>query len=87
MKLLLTADRLRSLVNGAKTEKELESVLRSHKIRYSWTTAPGFTAVKVPIRSGSVYVYRTCSRSAPFMVRSATPEHYPYPLPCLSWDD
>ena len=78
MKLLLTADRLRSIAAAAGTEKELETLLRSHKIRFSWTTAPGYLAARVPCRSGSVLVYRTCSRSQPFQVRSRLPDLLPF---------
>ena len=73
MKLLITADRIRAVIAGARTEKEVEFSLRSHKIKYQYDTSAGYTAVKIPARSGAVLVYRTCSRSAPFMVRSAAP--------------
>lgn len=90
MKLLLTADRLRSIASAAGTEKELESLMRRHKIRFSWTTAPGYLCARVPCRSGSMLIYRTCSRSAPFAVRSAERVNaagYPYQIPLFSWDD
>ena len=90
MKLLLTADRLRSIAAAADTEKELENLLRSHKIRFTWTTAPGYLCARVPCRSGSMLIYRTCSRSAPFAVRSAEPVKatgYPDPVPRFAWDD
>lgn len=73
MKLLLTADRIRAIVSGARTEKDIELLLRSHKIRFSYDTSAGFLAFRIPARSGPVLVYRTCSRSAPVMVRSAAP--------------
>ena len=84
MKLLLTADRLRSIAAAAGTEKELENLLHKHKIRFSWTTAPGYLAARIPCRSGSVYVYRSCSRSAPFQVRSAAAAAVPVSgsVPC-----
>ena len=87
MKLLLSADRIRALAETVTTEKQLENIFRSHKIRFTWTTAPGFLAARVPVRSGSVLVYRTCSRSVPFRVRSSAPAVYPYPLPRFTWDD
>lgn len=90
MKMLLTIDRVRSLADGARSEKELENLFRRNKVRFTWTTEPGFLAARVPVRSGSVLVYRTCSRSAPFRVRSASPScvaPYPYPVPRFSWDD
>lgn len=87
MKLLITADKVRAIADAAVTEKDLEILFRAHKIRFSWTTAPGFLAARVPVRSGSVLVYRTCSRSAPFRVRASAPAVYPYPLPRFAWDD
>lgn len=73
MKLLITADRIRSAIAGATTEKEVELSLRSHRIRYSYDTRTGFLAFRIPSRSGSVLVYRTASRSAPFTVKSVVP--------------
>ena len=69
MKMLLTAGRIRSILTGARTEKDVEHILRAHRIRFSWTTSPGFLAARVPVRSGSVLIIRTASRSAPFSVR------------------
>lgn len=73
MKLLVTADRIRSAIAGAATEKDVELSLRSHKIRYSYDTRTGFLAFRIPSRSGSVLIYRTASRTAPFAVRFAAP--------------
>lgn len=89
MKMLLTVSRIRSAIVGARTEKDIENLLRAHKIRFSYDTSAGFLAIRIPARSGAVLVYRTCSRSAPFMVRSAAavPVVYPYRLPGYSWDD
>lgn len=73
MKLLVTAARIRSAIAGATTEKDVELSLRSHRIRYSYDTSSGFLAFRIPARSGSVIVYRTASRTAPFMVKAAAP--------------
>lgn len=73
MKLLLSAGRIRDLVSDVRTEKDLELSLRRHKIRFSYDTSAGFLTFRIPVRSGTVLVYRTCSRSAPFQVRSAAP--------------
>lgn len=67
MKALLTARKIRSIVADAQTEKDIEIILRSRKIRYSYTTAPGFLAIRVPIRSGSVLIYKTTRKNAPFL--------------------
>lgn len=77
MKMLLTADRIRSALDGARTEKDVELSLRAHKIRFSYDTSAGFTAFRIPARSGCILVYRTASRSAPFMVRAAAPSVAP----------
>lgn len=69
MKILLTADRVRSILTGARTEKDVEHILRAHRVRFSWTTSPGFLAARVPVRSGSVLIIRTASRSTPFSIR------------------
>ena len=79
MKLLLTTARLRSVIDDARTEKDLELSLRRHRIRFTWTTEPGYLAARVPLRSGPVLVYRTASRSAPFRIRSAAPAAAPDP--------
>lgn len=73
MKLLVTAARIRSVIAGAMTEKDVELSLRSHRIRYSYDTRSGFLAFRIPSRSGSVIVYRTASRTAPFTVKTAAP--------------
>lgn len=90
MKALLTVSRIRSAIAGAKTEQDISAALHRHSIRFSWTTAPGFLAARVPVRSGSVLIIRAASRSAPFSVRfdsgasvstvSAFPSS-PFPVP------
>ncbi len=89
MKMLLTVDRVRAIVADALTEKDIEYSLRSHKVRYSYDTSAGFLAFRIPARSGTVLVYRTCSRSTPFraIVAAPVPAGYPYKLPRFAWDD
>lgn len=79
MKMLLTVDRIRAIVADARTEKDIEYSLRSHKVRYSYDTSAGFLAFRIPARSGTVLVYRTCSRSAPFRAIVAAPEGPVFP--------
>ena len=86
MKMLLTADRIRSALDGARTEKDIELSLRAHKIRFSYDTGAGFLAFRIPARSGAVLVYRTASRSAPFMVRAAVPVPAPACVPVFRSD-
>lgn len=80
MKILLTPARIRSAIDGARTEKDVEMSLRAHKIRYTYDTSAGFLSFRIPARSGPILVYRTASRSAPFMVRSAAPAVAPAPV-------
>ena len=80
MKMLLTADRIRSIIADDRTEKDIEISLRLHKIRFSYDTSAGFLSLRVPVRSGIVRIYRTASRSAPFMVCAAPPSPI-HPVP------
>lgn len=87
MKMLLTADRIRSIIAGAINEKDIENALRAHKVRYSYTTAPGYLAIRVPVRSGAVLISRAPARSAPLRASMAPAPGYPFPLPRFTWDD
>ena len=87
MKLLLTHARIRAAIDGARTEKDIVQALRRHKIKYTYDTRAGFMAIRIPARAGAVLVYRTCSRSAPFAVRTASPLDYPNNLPSFMWVD
>lgn len=70
---IITQSRIRALVSECKTDADLVASLRRHKIRYKYTTAPGFLSVMIPCRTGKVLVYRTASRSNPFRVTPAAP--------------
>ena len=67
--MLPNIDKIRSVVSGAKTEQDISLLLRSHKIRFAFTTETGFLSIRIPCRKGCVRVYRVCSRSCPFVVR------------------
>jgi len=84
--MLSRSSRVRSMIADCKTERDIINVLRSHKVKYSFSTEKGFLTIRIPCRTGTVHIYRTCSRSAPYMVRSAA-NGYPYPVPSFSWDD
>ena len=81
--MLISSARVRSLVSDCKTEPEVVSVLRAHKIKYSFATDTGCMSIRVPCRKGYVRIYRTCSRSAPFMVQALAPAPLVYPVPVL----
>lgn len=86
-RMFLTPARVRSIIAGTYNEMDLAQALRRHRIRFHWTTAPGCLAARVPVRSGTVLIYRTGARSAPFAVRASAPDRYPFPLPRFTWDD
>lgn len=87
MKLLLSPARVRSIITGAVNEKDIENALRAHKVRYSYTTAPGYLAIRVPVRSGAVLISRAPARSAPLRANMTPAPGYPFPLPRFTWDD
>lgn len=90
IKSLLTPDRVRSILDGARTEIDAALALRRHHVRYSYSTTGGTLHIRVPARTGTVIVYRTASRSQPLRVAAAAPAGvapYPYPVPRWTWDD
>lgn len=85
--MFVSVSRLRSLIADCRTNPDVISVLRSHKIRYSYTTETGTLSIKIQCRTGSVRIYRTCSRSAPYMVSTVSPSPFvPVPVPVLHPD-
>jgi len=90
MKIFITADRVRSILDDARTESDAALALRRHRIRYTFSTAGGFLHIRIPARAGVITVTRTASKSAPLRVAAAVPASvapYPYPVPCFTWDD
>lgn len=83
MKMLVTAARIRSVLDGARTEKDAADALRRHRIKYTYSTVGGVLHIRIPSRSGVVTVTRTASRSAPLRIAAG----YPAPVPCWTWDD
>ncbi len=81
----ITADRVKNLISGAKTEQEITFLLRSHKIRFSFSTDTGFLSIRIPCRKGYIRIYRTCSRSVPFAVRLSSPFPF-YPVHVHNYD-
>ena len=74
--IILTPNRLRSMIEDCRTEADLEETLRHHKVRFRYSTDSGFLSILVPCSSGTVRVYRTASRIAPFVVAPVTPTPY-----------
>ena len=87
MKTLVTPDRIRSILDGAHNEMDAAARLRSHRIRYSYSTTGGYLHIRIPARSGAVTVTRTASRTAPLRIEAAAPVGYPFPVPRWTWDD
>lgn len=76
---IITQNRIRSIVADCKTEHDLEQTLRHHKIRFHYSTDSGFLSVLIPSATGTVRVYRTASRVAPFAVAPVAPMPYQRP--------
>ena len=79
----LSVNRVRSVVENCKTEIDLVSTLRKHKIKYTFSTDHGFLQVRIPYRKGYIRIYRTCSRSCPFMVTTIPSVPYIAPVPVI----
>ena len=90
IKALITADRIRSILDDVHTETDAAHALRRHRIHYTFSTAGGALHIRIPARAGTITVTRTASRSAPLAVSAAAPagpSPYPYPVPRWTWDD
>ena len=80
MAISLTADRVRSIIDGARDEKTVLARLKAHKIKYSAVPfSEGYALnIYIPCRTGKIRIYRCCSRSVPFMVQHLTPVTFTY---------
>lgn len=68
--MLVNSSRIRSIVADCKTEYDIVLALRSHKIKYTYTTETGILNIRIPYRKGCIRIYRTCSKNTPFMVHT-----------------
>ena len=75
MIIVINPDRIRKIISDCTTEADIQATLRAHKIRFSWTTANGETAFRIPCRKGAVVITRNQSRPATVMTSPA----YYYP--------
>lgn len=66
--MLINTARIRSIIADCTTEADIVSALRSHKVRYTYTTDTGYLNIRIPYRKGCIRIYRTCSKRSPFMV-------------------
>jgi hypothetical protein len=72
---MLTADRIRSMLECCKTDKQVLSVLKAHKVKFTHTPySDGYALnIRIPCKTGTVRVYRCCSRRSPYIVQHLTP--------------
>ena len=75
MIIAINADRIRRIISECTTEADIQATLRAHKIRFSWTTSAGSTAIRIPCRKGAIVITRDHSRPAAVMTAPA----YYYP--------
>jgi len=72
MAIMLTADRVRSIIHGARDDKTVLKRLKAHKIKFNVSKTYG-TTIYIPCRTGKIRIYRSCSRSCPYVVQHMTP--------------
>lgn len=77
--MLVTAERIRSMIADCRTEPDVIRVLRSHKVKYSFATDTGYLSIRIPCKKGYIRIYKTCSRSAPMRITTGNP--VPYSMP------
>lgn len=83
--IMLSPSRIRAIISDCHTEREISDVLRRHKIKYSFATDTGYMSIRIPCKKGFIRIYRTCSRSHPFLVSSVPPVPF-MPVPVLHND-
>ena len=70
--MFVTSKRIRSIVSECRTEADVQSALRHHKIRFSFAVDTGFLSIVVPCLTGKVRIYRCASKTRPFNVIPVT---------------
>lgn len=83
----LTSERVESLIASAKTEKDLVALLRSHKIKYSFTTDTGTLTIRIPCKKGYIRIHKTRSASRPFTAAPVPPSPWNCTAPRLHAED
>lgn len=82
--IVLTVERIRNMISDCYSENEIIFTLRKHKVKCSFSTDSGFFHIRIPCKKGFIRIYRTCSRSCPFLVSSVPAVPLRYPVPALS---
>ena len=75
MAIQLTADRVRSMISGCRSDQQVLSVLKKHKVSYKQAPfSEGYMLnLRIPCRTGVIRIYRCCSRRSPYVVQLLTP--------------
>lgn len=76
--IIITPNRVKSIVSDCKTDVDLIANLRRHKIKYGYSTDAGFLSVVIPCSTGKVRVYRSASKSNPYKVMPVSPVPFYY---------
>lgn len=85
--LLITSARVRAIISDCKTEPEIIRKLRAHGIKYRYSTETGYINIRIACKKGTIRIYRTASRSRPFLVRQDIPVPFvPVKYPVLHND-
>ena len=74
--MLPTTNRIRSILKDCRTDADVAATLRSHKVKFKYTTETGFLSVVVPCLTGSVRIVRRASKTAPYTVDSVITAPY-----------
>lgn len=77
MKQLITGKRIRRIISDATTDADIISVLRSHNIKYSYSTTGGTLHIQIPGRKGIIRIYNAAT-AAPGI-------GYPFPTLCKDY--
>lgn len=80
MNIHITADRVRGMIEGCRTEKQVLAALKAHRVKFSQAPySEGYMLnLYIPCKTGMVRIYRACSRRTPFMVQHMTPVTFSY---------
>ena len=71
--ILITSKRLRSIVSECRTEADVQSALRCHKIPFHFAANTGYLSIVVPCLTGKVRIYRCASKARPFNIIPVMP--------------
>lgn len=67
--IIITQNRVKTIIASCKTEMDIINALRARKVKYSFSVETGIMNIAIPCKAGKIRVYRTPSSRAPFTVR------------------